>query len=798
MDKIKKINITDILLSIVFSIFLTMKAYGLLYKKCTYSDLNDFFVGISIYTDHNKYLDTSIYFLYLILFFAFLPLFSLLRNKFIKSKNKVINEQKKNENKLKRPIKKIKEFFIKYQYIGAFGYIFLHPLNGDFYPIIFTITCFLILLSLYDVFRLNRKENNEEFSIFITTAILFAIFFNSYNVNLAPTDDHHFGEKFATFFLHNNFNLKYYKDIMLVHGYFDVIPSWIGCYFFKQNNVFGYCLGDIFYRNISFILAILSGLIIFKNNRLFIAPLLFFKGTNLAVLFINTYLLLIKEEIRNKPYIWLCLYTLSGFLFCMLWTTIGTFWVIASLPVIIYQLYKITTNKEKNKYIKSILAITPVLFLIINMRSVIVEYFKEASEYIKGNLLAFGNNFDNFIFCLPQIIHYGYKLFAYIILPIFIIEFIKEINKDKKDTKSILFLIFTIIFPIIALSYTFGRLDGDLLQRVEYVSIPYILIIFPYFLYKFSNKNYNYFLIMVIITAFIMSASSFTDKFSQYKKYDSNTHLFNVGQIKLEENNEKRINEIKNFVYENSTQNSTYLDLTNRGMHYLYINKKIPIKFVSFYNAISTKQANQITTKLQNNLPNIILIDSNTIMHDNIHLSLRLNSLYRKLILSGNYRLLKNNNNIFLIKTKENNKYTEQELETLDYIFGYRNLNYLPEVWGNSVNTLPLTEVLVNYNAYKNNELLTINFPNYIKGTEFDFIYIEPLDKSKKHANYYIEINNTNSELFCKVKRNGKILIPFDSYPSWLLNEKIQDIKIYSNKIFDGDYIIKFYKRKYK
>ncbi len=786
----------DILISSFLSAILGIKIYDILYKHCFYSNLNDFFTGTSIYLDYNKSLDIYIYFLYLIIFFLLLPMICIIRIKYFQQKQK----QKENDIQQKKIIlfpfiEKIKFFLLKFQFIGAIGFVFLYPLNGKFYPIIFMTVIFLILLSLFDVRKIKTKEKCNRFSILIITAVLFAILFSSYNVAYGPTDDHHFGEKFATFLMHNNFNLEYYKDIMLVHGYIDIIPSWIGCYIFQENNIYGYCLGEIFFENTLLILTLFSGLIVFDKNRLFMAPLLFFKGTNLTVFFITTYLLLLKEKLIEKRYIWLCIFSIISFIFCLTWTTIGSFWLIASIPILIYQIMQIYKQEDKKKVIKIIFALFPIIILMCLMHTTILEYLKEAPEYIKGNLYSFGNTFEAFVFIVPRLIVQTYKLFALFFLPVLLIELIKQI-KNKGDAYSILFLLFSIIFPIISLSYTLGRTDNGIFSRIEFLSQAYLYVILPYFIYKYSTKKYNILLALIIIGVIFYSFLHLPSKFKSYNTIYSNYSLNNVGPIALSYNYTKRIENIKNFIENNSDKSSVFLDLTNRGMHYLYLNKKIPIKFISFYNAITTKQSDDITAKLKQTPPDIILIDSDSIFHDNIHLSLRLNSLYKYLLQPIKYNVVKDNENTFLIKDDKIKEYTQNDLKILDNIFGFWNLNFLPEVWGNSVKTLPIKEVIVDNYSYIYEDKLEINFPAEISGETFDFIYFEPENKTKEIRNYYIEINNSNSQIYCRTKRNGKLLVPFDNYPSWIINNSLKRINIYSNKKFKGKYKIKFYKRK--
>ena len=795
MSRINNIKLSDIFLSSLLSVIITIIIYGWFYKYSTYTNLNDFYVGTSIYLDHNKYWDIFIYFIYLLIFFCTLPIVYLIREKlFCVRKNKKEKESKTIQ--IPKFIHKLKDFLHKYQIFGVLGFIFLYPFNNGFYPIIVGIIGILILITTYDVYK-KKTGSDGQISPLIVTAVLFAILYNAYNIAYGPTDDHHFGEKFATFLMHNNFNLEYYKDIMLVHGYIDIIPSWIGCYIFHENNIFGYCLGEILFRNLLLIGTIFSGLIIFDKNKLFIAPLLFFKGTNIAVLFITTYLLLLKEKFIEKRYIWLCIFSIISFIFSLTWTTIGSFWFIASIPILIYQIIQIYKQEDEKKVIKIFFALLPIIIIICLMHSTIFEYLKEAPEYIKGNLYAFGNTYGKLNLWLPRLIVFGYKLFALLFLPILILELIKRI-KEKRILSSDYFLLFTIILPLISLNYTLGRLDSGLFLRSEYISQAYIFVVLPYFIYKFSNKKHNSFFILTTIIAIMLALFQIPPKFKQPQINIIKPNLYNVGNINIKINEQNRIQNIKSFIEQNSNNNSSFLDLTNRGMHYLYLNKEIPIKYISFYNAMSTKQSNEITEEIRKNPPDIILIDSKSVMHDNIHLSLRLNSLYKWLILSGKYKVVTDKENTFLVKSEEKINYTKADLRILDNIFGYRNLNYLPEAWGNSINSLPVTEVSTNSYTYNNRDGIIINFPQEIPGTTFDLIYIKPLQNKERKQNLYVQINDSESEIYCKIKKNGEILIPFDNYPSWILNNNIKNISVYSNKEIKENYVIKFYKRKYK
>ena len=804
------IKFLDIFVSSIISLFLAIKLYDFLYDKIGWYNLPDFYVGVSIYNNHNKFLDIWIYFIYLILFFIFFPCIYMLSNKF-KKKIKIKTAETKSNNiktsnlvshivasssepPLCSPFKGTTPKFCSHlsglsqnllghillkfknlQYIFPFNFIFLYPFDGNFYPKLLILISILIIITMISVYYCNK--NNKGFSIFALTALIFIICFQGYIVNAAPADDHHFGEQFTAFLMHNKFNLEYYQDIMLVHGRKDIIPAMLGNFFFSGNNVQSYCMGDILHRNLLLILTILSVFIAFSKNILYVTPLLLLNTPNAAVMFVSVYLALIKENFMKNYVVWFWVYFVTAIIFASYWTTIGTFWVTASLPAFIYVVYKMQ-NKKTNLIIAFI-----ILFLLsIIFRNSFFEYLSLSKYYIQGNLYAFGNDFINIENKMPFVIaiEWFYKMFALFFTPVIILEIVNHIK--TKDLNKIFFLLFSLIFVIVSLAYTMGRLDNGNFFRLEYISFPFLCLIMPYWFCKFAQIEqkikFEKILSIVLVIYILYSCFYLLPKKFNISEYQNNAKLFNVGNIKLDENQEKRLMQIKEYLY-SKKENEIFLDLTNRGMHYLYFNKKIPVRYTSFYNSISTKQAVETVEKIRKNPPDNILIFSNNILHDNIFPSIRINALYRWIFLNGKYEYKKIDNNIFLEKSNNTVKYDQEELDDLDYYMGAENLKYLPEVWANSLKTLPLKEIITNciVNQY-GRELKIIFFePQQIKN--LDLLYIDTgLDKS---SNYTILINNSKSKIKCKSK-TGKILVPLDNYPSWLLNENVTEITIETDK----------------
>ncbi len=304
MFKNTKINIFNLIISGIISIVCTVKIYGFLYNKLGWNNLPDFYVGVSIYNNHNKYLDLSVYFIYLILFFILYILLNYLffSNKFL---NREINIDKSSFNKsecshpvfhkfverikqIKIPLKRI---LCKYQFFALLGYIFLYPFNGKFYPVIVLVILTFIITGIIDII----KRKGESFSPWAIAPFIFIFCFNPYFNQLPSFDDHHMGEKVAAFVMHDKYNMEYYKDIMLVHGFRDVLPSMTAKYIFGSFSIYNSLLCEVFFNNIFIIFSAVTLMYLFNNCILMALPVIMIPADNFTKLYFLTYIIFLEK-----------------------------------------------------------------------------------------------------------------------------------------------------------------------------------------------------------------------------------------------------------------------------------------------------------------------------------------------------------------------------------------------------------------------------------------------------------------------------------------------------------------------
>lgn len=728
----KRLSIFDYVIISLLSCGFVCLIYHFLYDKIGYTNLNDFYVGDSIYKNHNKYLDLAMYPLYIALFFVIIPIYKLFPRLKFKIELPNINFD------IQPFIQNNKHLCMAIQTVLSFGYIILYPFNHKFYPFLAGfITIFIICSIIHSYINLYKKEK-PEFSIFAFTPIFIALFGNGYNFSNLTVDMHHEGEKLAVWLMHSHYNMAFYKDVMLVHGFCDTIPPMLSNTLFGDKTLNGFYLGRSLFDNLVLMITVFFSYYIFKKNPILISFSMV-RAFNIPQLYILSFLVFLKSQ---KTVLWIVAYILFAFAGLFFWTTYGFFWLIASLPLAVYVFVR-----QPKKYI-SLILIGILLFL---SKDFLQSYANTASDYIQSNLFSFGNDFP--AIKLKQIPSDLIKLFALLVTPYFIIKLKEEVK--NKDTNNIFLLLFAILFVCTSVNYSLGRIDGILMLRIRDISLSYLALIIPFLFNNSKKLKYTAFIIAVLLTV---------------------TRIPNLSKWKTVNISQPNTDEIKQVLEKYSKSDNDFLDFCG-GISYFIFNKKMPIPYTSFFNIVNSKQ----TKEISNINPSVILLKSDIERFDNVYPSLRINKLYKNLLLNSEYSTYKTKNNLFLIKTKG-----QMNLEELDNALSATDLLYLPEVWYNSRKNLKLKEVPIKYNLKGNN----ITFSKKINGSDIDFA---ELNIDNKNLKIEVSVNDSSSILYFKTKQNG-FLLPLDNFPSWLLNKSIKEIMIKTDKP-TKILSVKFYKR---
>ncbi len=789
-DFFNKLNTIDLILNSILTFCISVFLFYIVLPNKGYSNLKDYFVGETIYSNYNKFYDIYFVFFYIILFFIILW--------FYKKFKTCVFEQKIIQNKLTTKIA------YPLQYLSLLGYFIIYPFDGHLYKGLMVIVVLLICAGIYDIQRLKKLSAQDgliHFSVFSITAVMLICLGRFYSAQNFYIDTHHDAEHFSAYYMHTVHKMSYYKEVMLVHGGRDLAESWLAEHFFGGNNLYTYLLGKALFFNIIVIFFSFLSLFVFDKNPIAVIPLVSLyrndEPTGLLGIYLLVYFALLKDRIFNKTSIFLSLYIICSFLFFQFWTTFGILWAISILPVVIYKL--VITFKEKD--FKQLIFPGFVLLGGVCVFAKDLFYFaKQAPFYTAGNLYGFGTPMPDLNIRNGNIY---FKLASILAVPSFMLLMVKEFCKKDKNIKYLFALISSTLLILLSLNYSIGRIDGNQFTRVLIISINTLFVIIPYLIYKNkrqSNAETTKYLIFAAILTLLMTSATKISYALSFKRIPPFTEKTLQIKDMLDSKNTANdsMHQTLRFLNKYLTKEDTFLDLTNNGILYYVFNKKLPVPYTSFYNIVSDKQAEFALKILHPKFPDKILITRADFPLDNIYPSLRINPIYRHLLLDGKYRLVVDDSglNALLIKTPDTNKFSQNELKILDDCLAKGNLGYLPDAWGNKAK-FSTQEIKFNYMLEKivipQGTIFNIHFVTPVKGKDIDLISFDIPQKGK--SSWVMQINNSPSMLFFETK-TGAMLIPFDNYPSWLLNEKITDIAIKTNSNIKDIPVIKLLKRK--
>ena len=377
--------------------------------------------------------------------------------------------------------------------------------------LLYNIFFFLIFfLNKFKFSNISFKIDNRIYKyLYIVLGVLISIkafvFIKQFSLP-SILDIHHYGEQFGTYYLHAYHNMKYYIDIMLVHGYVDVLPSFIADKIFGELSFANERIAALMLNGCLLILNIILACLIFKRKNwlillssglflvLFYFPfgIHFIAGNSIlqglhCLTFPLFFLFLLEYNEKINIRVWIILFFIFSTLMVSYHTTIGTVSVVGMLPLFLYKF-------KQNKRIFFIYSVLCILLIFLFGHQEILAYFEKAQYYTKSNLYSFGNEFP--LFAEFSLFKFLLGAFAYISWPVFCILLIKE-----NDYKTRIIALYIVLTAVCLCSYSFGRIDAiSYIPRAIALSLSTLIIFIPYILIE---KNYEFkdvYIISIFIT----------------------------------------------------------------------------------------------------------------------------------------------------------------------------------------------------------------------------------------------------------------------------------------------------------
>lgn len=261
----------------------------------------------------------------------------------------------------------------------------------------------------------------------------------------------------------------------------------------------------------------------------------------------------------------------------------------------------------------------------------------------------------------------------------------------------------------------------------------------------------------------------------------------------------------------------TYLDLSGRHAMYYYVERRPAVESASPYNLVGEEQQLRAIRALRAAPPPAILLSADNIVHDGGPSSLRSNLLYREvLLLTGGYKLASIDKQVWLIRPDRVNRLaagllpavvdldSAAAVAVLDPIFHLQNVASLPASWGRSAKTLEkglapalriASDAPSSMNAVRalgdgryaiTGENPYVRFDlsgSKLSGRQAGLLSFEFSCESPGAAPMVSVYWSTPGEpegattFMTFLGRQGRLIVPVDSAPSWLLADRIDSVR---------------------
>jgi hypothetical protein len=316
-------------------------------------------------------------------------------------------------------------------------------------------------------------------------------------------------------------------------------------------------------------------------------------------------------------------------------------------------------------------------------------------------------------------------------------------------------------------------------------------------------------------TGFAGSFEPLADPRSSPKYVQPGSSVSGLGAGLLNEEHVKRLVALKKVLDTVLDGQETYLDASGRHATYFYFGRRPPIETGSVYNLVTEKQQLRAVEALRSVRPPLVLVGADNIVHDGGPSSLRSNILFRHLATEGGYKVAKIGGYVWLISPAKLPRLAGLDVQGLSdiddeggnpfvQVFTQGNLEFVPASWGRSFASLekhlrPVTEIKPEQRLFQHAVEHTQVGEFVVRGPDphvtFDISKLNldgrdagvlAFDFSCKEAGpppvletYWSSAGKPESE--SAVARfngvDGRMLVPLDAYPTWLLARGIRTLR---------------------
>ncbi|WP_317036807.1 hypothetical protein [Nodosilinea sp. E11] len=507
----------------------------------------------------------------------------------------------------------------------------------------------LILLGLSDlVLRYRRNFETKNLTALLSPVALFSLLVglklgNTFSPNISP-DDYHFGEQLIGWWSYIYGKIPYI-DYIPPHGLIDNdLSLFLSSIFYDSSAASIAEASRLSFALLAFVAFV--SIYYFSNSvGLAFVSIFFLVGGRLSFLFLTPFLCLwFSFYLRENPSKWLSVWILTAPFVILGVPPQGLLLVASSAVMAIYFARRFLHCDNRNwSNIGGSLFILSISLLVTPLGVMLFGATRYVLENSSINQIAYGIPWhlswqeptkSGFLFEIVRMSWAAIPLACLLVIYILIKD---KKNRNKEGTLPI---IVVLIFILLLIPYSMGRIDPGGVSRPGLVSIFGWAILFPISLWHLIKPIHR--TPLVLLVASMCAALNFSPlSFSNLGSVSSsqiNTPMLrdgqsfglpNLGKVYVQEDHWDRLYRLNKLLDEKILPGETYLDLTSRNAQYFYFNRRPLVSITAPYNMASLVQQKRVVQKLSSNLPRIALLEGSNINHDGGGLALRNPYLYR-------------------------------------------------------------------------------------------------------------------------------------------------------------------------
>lgn len=523
---------------------------------------------------------------------------------------------------------------------------------------------------------------------------------------------------------------------------------------------------------------------------------------------------------RAKPATWLVCWVLIGTLLVLIAPGQGGILVLSTLPLGAFTLMR-AANKEALRLVATIvlgvvaviaIAMTPFIQIVLGAVGYALEQSRvnTVAHSIAWSMSPTNSSYIQNV--LLETARWSWLLLT-IGIACMIYLFTRGFVKRGARCRWIIVGIPIVIIGFLFVFRAAGRIDAGTGSRLGVASTWFACALLPLFLF-FGLKNRAP--AIVVLSLALLAGLIRFDRLP-WSSFGHVPHLRStrildgdnigvpaLGRAAINQEQADNYTKLKRFADANLAPGERFLNLTNRNsLHYLL--ERPPVLPAAAYNLVADPQQRRAIADMVSQPPTLALAASRTIHHDGGVLGLRNNPLFRFVI--GNYHPVEAEDTVWMLHVSRSaipqDRVTASDLDILDRAFSQRDLRFIPTLWGETWDQLEsktfgrvdlntsaadLQDVTLDesgaFISDGENPGIDVVLPSEVDSSAYGLLVFDVVCIGSSRFPLQVFWTNAVTPDFSEaastkfIARSGRVVVPLDIYPRWVLGELATSIRI--------------------